>query len=281
MVYRVGEMILQKTQEIFRGKVNSVMVCRDISKGGELYYTVMEVYDRNKAKILMNLFHPAGTEEKTGFVTDFTWKDSYFCVFEYEKERLLERFFQTEINKVSECEQLGMNLITTCLACRMPYPVLYLQLKQGQIHLSKEKSVYLGLGIDLSELSEKITEKECATLCARIIFNYIEGIKPGKTISGKLLEKKLWKGGYQKFIVLYKDLQMAAQPVKKETSRDKFVQLVKKNRDKIFRVFIIICIIAVIVAAFMMVSQWIFSDIPFLRIFTNSFEQIGNQSLLQ
>ena len=264
MVYRVGEMILQKTQEIFQGKVNDVIVCQDISNGGKLYYTVLVVHDRNIAKILMKLFHSGEKTERNRFIMDFTWKESYFMVFKYEKERLLERFFHTEVSKLSECEQLGLNLITECLACKMPYPILYLQLKQRQIHISEKKSIYMGMALDLSELDESVTEKECATLCARIIHDYIEEIKPGKSISGKLLEKKLWKGSYRQLMVLYKDLQMAAKPVKKETLGSKVKKIFRKKQDIMFKVLMVICVLAGVLAVLMIVSQLIFSDIPFL-----------------
>lgn len=281
MVYRVGDMILQKTQEVFRGKVNDVIVCRDISDGDQLYYTVIIVHDREIAKQLMQFFHTNDSCGRNKFKTDFTWKESYVMVFEYVEERALDRFFSTEIFSMSECEQMGLKLITECLACEMPYPVLYLQLKQRQIHISKEKSLYLGLCIDLTELSEKITEKDCVTLCARIVLDYMEVIKSGDSISCKLLEKKLWKGGYQQFTDLYKDLRMASQPVKREGILEKSVKVLKQNRDKIFRVLMIVCMIVGIVAFTMIVSQMIFSDIPFLKLFMNPFKQIGTESLLQ
>ena len=36
MVYQVRDMVLQKTQEVFCGKVNDVIVCQDIAAGGRV-----------------------------------------------------------------------------------------------------------------------------------------------------------------------------------------------------------------------------------------------------
>lgn len=280
MVYRVGEKVLQKTQEVFRGKVNDVIVCRDISDGGNIYYTVIIVHDRKIAKQLMELFH---TEEQNGtkFIIDFTWKDSYFMVFEYVAERLLERFFTSEIFTVNECEQMGLRLAMECLAAKIPYPVLYLQLKQRQIHISSDKSIYLGYNLDLENFSGDVTERDCAVLCARIVFEYLENVKNGKSISYKLLEKKLWKGSYGNITEFYKDLKMASEPVEKERVSTKIKERLKKSQDKFFRYFTIVCIALGIVVVTMVVSQMIFSDIPLMKLFINSFEQIGTESLLQ
>lgn len=279
MIYQVGNMLLQKTQEVFRGKVNEVIVCQDIAVGDNTYYTVWIIYDRELAKKLIRMFHSGQKNPK--FVADYTWKDSYLMVFDYVRERPLERFFTSEINSLSACEQMGLNLTVECLAGGIPYPVLFLQLKQGQIHISKDRSVYLGYGIDLEEFSDKITEKDCATLCAKIVFHYIEEMNTVKATSYKLLEKKLWKGGYLRFTDFYKDLKMASQPLKKDGILARFQRVYRHNQDRIFRLVMILCVLLGILAFTMIVSQVFFSDVPFFRLFINPFKEIGTESLLQ
>ena len=280
MVYQIGEMTLKKTQDIFQGKVNDVIVCQDIANEGKVYYTVIIVHDRELAKKLMKMFHKEG-QNKNKFVADYTWKDSYVMVFDYVRERPLESFFASEISEVRECEQLGLNLTVECLASGIPYPFLFLQLKQGQIHISRDRSVYLGYSVDLEEFSEEIVEKDCATLCAKIVFSYIGELESAKATSYKLLEKKLWKSGYQRFTDFYKDLKMASQPLKKEGIIAKIKKIYKHNQDRIFRIVMVICIILGILALTMIISQVFFSDVPFFRLFINPFKQIGTESLLQ
>ena len=281
MVYQIGEMTLKKTQEVFRGKVNDVMVCQDIANDGKVYYTVIVVHDRELAKKLMKLFHGKGERSRSKFVADYTWKNLYMMVFDYVRERPLDSFFSSEIQNLRECEQMGLNLTVECLAGGTPYPFLFLQLKQGQINISKDRSIYLGYDIDLEEFSEERTEKDCATLCAKIVFSYIEEMKSAKATSYKLLEKKLWKSGYQRFTDFYKDLKMASQPLQKEGMIEKSKKMYKHNQDRIFRFVMVLCVILGIVALAMIISQVFFSDVPFFRLFINPFRQIGTESLLQ
>ena len=281
MVYQVGDMLLQKTQEIFQGKVNDVIVCRDIADRGTVYYTVWVVRDRELARKLMKLFHEKADRKRNKFVADYTWKDSYLLVFDYVRERPLQRFFASEITNLRECEQMGLNLTVECLAGGIPYPILFLQLKQGQIHISKDRGIYLGYEIDLEEFSEKIVEKDCATLCAKIVFQYIEEMKTAKATSYKLLEKKLWKGGYHRFTDFYKDLKMASQPLKKEGLIVRFQKFYRHNQDRIFRFVMVVCVLLGILTLTMIISQLFFADVPLFRLFINPFKEIGTESLLQ
>lgn len=281
MVYQIGNMILQQKQEILRGEVNDVIVCLDMAASGEVYYTVLVIHDRDLAKKLMDQYHAKTEQSNHRFVTDFTWKNSYVMVFDYVKERSLKQFFSSEISTLQECEQIAQNLTVECLAGGIPYPILYLMLKQNQIHISKDKSIYLSYNIDLAQFSEKCTEKECATLCAKIIFEYIKSISSQKATSYKLLEKRVWKSGYQRFTDLYKDLKMAAQPLKKEGIFQRIKIFMKRHEDVLFRFLLVLCVLLGIFALVMIISQIFFQDVPFLRIFFNTFKQIGTESLLQ
>ena len=288
MVYQVGKMMLQETQMVFRGKVNDVIICQDMAvSGNQVYYTVLMVHDREIAKKLMDLFHGQRGQAKSRFVADFTWKDAYLMVFDYVRERPLQQFFSSEILTLAECEEMCLNLAVECIASGVPYPILYLQLLQDQIHISKDKNVYLGYCIDLAQFSEKITERECATLCAQKIFPLLGQISTGKNgkisraTSYKLLESRSWKSGYHRFTDLYKDLKMAQVPLKKDGILTKIRRFFRHNQDRVFRLVLILAVLMGILALTMVVSQIIFGDVPFLRLFVNTFKQIGTESLLQ
>lgn len=287
MVYQVGKMILQETQEVFRGKVNDVIICQDLATDGKMYYTVLVVHDRLLAKKLMDLFHNRTGQIKNKFIADFTWKDSYLMVFDYVRERPLKQFFTSEITTLTECEQLCMNLTVECIASGVPYPILYLQLLQDQIHISKDKNVYLGYCVDLEQFSEDITERECATLCAQKIFPMLGQIstdkdgKIKKATSYKLLESRSWKSGYHRLTDLYKDLKMASAPLKKDSILTRIKRFFRHHQDLIFRLLLILCVVLGILALIMIVSQILFGDVPFLRLFVNTFKTIGTESLLQ
>ena len=106
-------------------------------------------------------------------------------------------------------------------------------------------------------------------------------MKTVKATSYKLLEKKLWKGGYLRFTDFYKDLKMASQPLKKDGMIAEFQKFYRHNQDRIFRLVMVICILLGIVALTMIVSQVFFSEVPFFRLFINPFKEIGTESLLQ
>ena len=287
MVYQVGKMILQETQEVFRGKVNYVIICQDMAVGEKVYYTVLVVHDRTLAKKLMDLFHGRRGQVKDRFVAVFTWKDTYLMVFDYVRERPLKQFFESEIATLAECERFCLNLTMECLACGVPFPILYLQLLQDQIHISKDKNAYLGYCIDLEPFSEDMTERDCATLCAQKIFPLLGQISMGKkgrvskATSYKLLENRSWKSGYHRFTDLYKDLKMAAVPLKKDGIITRIKRFFRHHQDTIFRLLLILCVVLGLLALIMIVSQLIFGDVPFLRLFVNTFKQIGTESLLQ
>ena len=281
MVYHVGNMALREVQEVFRGKVNDVIVCQDVANGGKTYYTVLAVHERGTAKRLLGLYHAGGERAKETFVADFTWKDSYLMVFDYVRERPLDAFFSSEIFTLQECELLCQNLTVECLAGGTPYPVLYLQLLQDQIHIARDKNVYLGCCIDLKQLSPGIGERECATLCAQKIFALLGGFNSGRATSYKLLAKRAQKSGYQRFTDLYKDLKMASVPPQKEGIWQKVRRFFRYQQDRIFRLLLVTCVLLGLFALIMVVSQMIFSDVPFLRLFVNTFKQIGTESLLQ
>ena len=41
MIYQINNMLLNVTQELFRGEVNDVVVCENLSASTKTFYTVM------------------------------------------------------------------------------------------------------------------------------------------------------------------------------------------------------------------------------------------------
>jgi len=281
MVYQVGKMVLQETQEVFRGKVNDVIICQDMANSGKMYYTVIVVHERNLAKKLMDIFHGKQQQQKNKFVADYTWKDSYIMIFDYVRERSLQQFFKSEVGTLAECEELCLNFTVECLACGVPFPMLYLMIMQDQINVSKDKEVYFSYCINLEEFSESVGEKECATLCAQKIFNMLSEFGAAKATSYKLLERRSWKSGYHRLVDLYKDLKMASAPLKREGIFSRIGKFYRHNKDRIFKLLLIVCVLLAVLALTMIISQLIFWDFPFIRLFFNTFKKIGKESLLQ
>ena len=74
---------------------------------------------------------------------------------------------------------------------------------------------------------------------------------------------------------------MAQVPLKKDGILTKIRRFFRHNQDRIFRLVLILAVLMGILALTMVVSQIIFGDVPFLRLFVNTFKQIGTESLLQ
>lgn len=97
--------------------------------------------------------------------------------------------------------------------------------------------------------------------------------------SCELIEKKCRSRSYSSLAELYRDIQLTALPETKPTLRQRIKGAWIRNRDTIFRVLLVLCTIALIVAAIMLISQIIFGDIPFLRLFRHCFDTIGTEHL--
>lgn len=282
MVYQTGKMILQVTQELYRGKVNDVVVCQDLSASMLTYYTLLIIKDNSVAKNFLKAYEEtAPNVSKDAIVKYFTWENNYIIVFGYEKERSVEKFFSSDIRTLSDCEQLCMRIVVECMSGGIPFPILYLQLTQDQINMRQDKSVHMGYCLNLDELDLEIEEKDCVLVAARLLFRLLDHVGNLKTASYKLLAMKNEHGEYKKFVELYRDLEAASVPVEKEGYKERGKKLLSKYKDVLFRILLVVCVIAAAVALVMLISQLIFGDIPFLRFFVNTFKQIGTESLMQ
>ncbi len=281
MVYQTGNMLLQEVQKLYQGKVNDVIVCQDLAADTQLYYTILIIKNRDIAKELLKVYEEANKRSRNTYITSFTWQEYYMMIFPYYKERQVGHFLNSDIQNLSECEQLCMNIVMECMASGIPYPILYLQLAQEQLHIQRDGSVYLGYKLDLEKLTAQKGEEDCATLCAKILFQLLESVSNSKTVSYQLLEYKNLRGGYLRFTDLYKDLRTTAVSTEKIGLFERVRAMFRRNQDQLFRILLIICVIVAIIAVIMFLSQIIFADIPFLRLFINTFRKIGTESLLQ
>lgn len=281
MIYQTEHMLLQETQELLRGEVNDVIICRDLSVDVATYYTLLIIKQSEMVKRFLRIYEAAGENARKDIITTFTWENQYIVVYTYEEERSIDRFFSSDIQKLTDCEQLCLRVAVECMSCGIPYPILYLQLAQSQLNMRHDKSVHLGYCIDLTELDETVDEKKCALTCARILFDLLEQVGGIKTSTYKLLRMKNEHGEYKRFVELYRDLEAAAVPLEKENLVERGKGVLQKYLDVLFRILLVLCIIAVICTIIMLITQAIFGDLPFMRIFFNTFKQIGTESLVQ
>lgn len=280
MIYQLNNMLLNVTQQILSNDINDVIICQDIAAVTKTFYTVIVIKDNDIAKKVLAIYdaHP---ESVSTYVTRGTYEEKYLLVYPYFEERPIRDFFKAEIIELEACEKLCKDVVIKCVTSQIPYPIMHLLIKQKCINKSKGGDIYFCYNLDLSELSMETDERVCVNSCAAMLFSLLSNLTDDSTISYTLLKKKTARAGYYKFIDLYKDIQVATEKIEKKSIFTKIKKIFNKNKHRLLRILITLCIIAVIIAVIMILSQLVFGDIPFLRLFINSFEEIGTESLNQ
>ncbi|MCR5236167.1 MAG: hypothetical protein K6E34_03055 [Lachnospiraceae bacterium] len=246
--------------------------------GREFLLVVINDHDTVRSFMETESKRVAAPEEGM-LIETFTSGQSYVLVFPYRQERPLDRFFVGEAYTLERCENICTNLLLSCISCMLPYPYLYLILEQGLINLSKDDSIYFSYSVDLTELDITKTERDCAVKCADIMLSVLETKSDVKNISFELLSKKSANNSYSRFTELYRDLRIAATPVKKRQLLVRIKSFFYRNSDRLFGILFWVSLILGIVALVLLLTHLVWGDVPFLRIFFNSFKNIGTESL--
>lgn len=278
MNYEIQGMQLNTIRVVRKGAVNDVFICRDLNSDSGSLYTLWVIKDHAMVKKLLNLFE---SEEgrNASCLNRSAWNGDFCMVFPYKTERSLRAFYAGDRFPLSRCEDICVNLILACMTEQVPYPILYLMLKQDQIHLAKDDTVFLSYQIDLSGLDTEVAERDCTVQCARILLELLQPKTRQKVISYTLLKKKVEKKSYTRFNELYKDIRVAAVPKDKRKLKSRVYGWFRNHGDSFFRIFLVLCILIVGITVITLATQMIFGEAPWMRIFTNSFRVIGTENL--
>lgn len=280
MVYESQGMQLNTIRIVRKGTANDVYICRDDSSQAGSLYTLLVVRDHDIVRQLLNLFENQGNRTDA-FLRSFSHNGDFCMVFPYKAERPMRSFYNGDKFPLSKCEAICSNLVTACMTEGVPYPVLYLMLQQEQIHLAKDDSVFFSYQIGLEDLDITVGEKECVVQCARILTELLMPKAYQKAVSYTLLKKKVEKKSYNYFMELYKDLQIASETSKKIGIRSRLNSTIEIQKDRLFRVLLIICLALILLMLVSLVAQVLFGEAPWLRIFSNHFRIIGTENLVQ
>jgi len=280
MFYQSQKMKLQSIRVVKQSKVNDILICRDLNTAAKTLYTLLVIKEHLTARKYLEAFERAGLSAQDSYIESFSDNGAFCMVFAYKQERPIQDFYTGSAYTLAECEEVCINVIMTCMTSNLPYPVLYLILRQNQFHLSKDHTVYISYQIDLEKLDVEKTERDCAVECAALLRELLRPKASQKAFSYRLLEKKITRKSYDRFTELYKDIRITAAPGKKMGILRRAVRWVKLNQDGIFHVLLVVCVILAVLAALSLISQLIFGDIPWLRILFNGFKTIGTESLI-
>lgn len=280
MLYQSQKMKLECIRTVKKNNTNDVFICRDLNTAAGNLYTLLAIKDHLISRKYLEIFEYAGLSAQDSYIDSFSDKGAFCMVFEYKQERPLKDFYMGSSYTLAECENVCIQVLMACMASNLPFPLIYLILKQEQLHMSKDYSVYFSYELDLSELDPEITERDCAVQCAAILRDMLAPKASQKAFSYRLLEKKISRKSYDRFMELYKDIRITAAPQKKSLIKQIKAWFIR-NQDVLFRILLVVCVILAIVAVVSLISQLLFGDIPWLRLFFNGFKTIGTESLVQ
>ena len=281
MIYASRDNSYTTISTVFEGKVNDCFIAGNTGSGEKGLYTLLVIKDHRTVRDFMEIYRLWRSEEASPLIEAFSFGQAFCLVFPYRMERELYRFFVGEAYTLERCESICESIILACIASYLPPALLFLILSQKKINLSKDDSVFLSFSVDMEELDRTKTEKDCATECARILLDILSTKQSEKNISYILLSKKMNNRSYSRFTEIYRDLKIASTPVKKRGIILTIKSFFYRNSDTLFGILFWICLILMIIALILLFSHLVLGDVPFLRIFFNSFKNIGTESLLQ
>ncbi|MDR1797893.1 MAG: hypothetical protein LBR44_10780 [Clostridiales Family XIII bacterium] len=273
-------MEVEKISLLLRSAANSVWACREPGESVAASYTLLAVEDRETAKTVIALFEEAFAEKhRSPFLNSFV-EDGKMCyLFPYRTERKLSEFMKGQVRAPAMREEICVGLVLACLDSPFPAPLLYLQLKQGQIGLSQDNGVYLTPAIDLAELDPRITEEDCVRLCAQILIGILRTNARKELKSFELIRRKTDHLAYQQFSEVYHDIRMTMTQKKKRLGIEAVKRFFAQYRDVLFRILLVFCIVTAAIAAIMLISYLAVGDFAFFRLFTHNLNTIGTERL--
>lgn len=284
MILDTGSMRLLVVREVLKGKANDVVICMEEGKPAGSYYTVWVMKDHTMAKaVFRDFFHknPENRGTQNAYLEYFSQGASFYFTFPYEQERPLMRFYKKEIYDLENRRRILLQMVAKCMTSGLPDTILYLILMQEQLQLGQDGEVRFQYMINFDDYPKKEVSVECVRLCAGIVYKLLGEEGKYGFAGQKLIEKKLARNIYFDMGVLYRDVRLVMDKKPNRSFMTKFSKLSQARERKIFSIVFFVCIILTCFTMFMMVSQIVWGEVPLFRIFNNSFEQIGTESLLR
>lgn len=259
---------------ITEGKVNVVSVCIDTSD--DAWHTLWEIKKHGCARKLMDL------QGESPFAQCFMEGERLCVVLDYEEPRPLGRFYQGSVYSWEERRKVYKNIIAACMDASVPYPLLYLLLKERCINIRRDSSIYFTYYVLLDDMNPDRTEKDCVRLAAGILAEMMElqGRKEERACLA-LLKKKLKRNAYHSYTELIHDINFIDGRKRLSIIWGRIPYPEQSVKDKLFRILLVITVMLLISAVVLFVSQLIFGDIPVLRAFTSTVRKIGTESLMK
>lgn len=281
MVLDSGKKQYDIVREMHHGFVNDIVVGRDLQAAGNVFKTIWMVKDRLTAKHIIEVFQLEQVEKTYEYEECFLHGEKMCFVFPYEKERSLELFYGTALeSQTCSRQQIWTQIVTACLTCGLPDSILYLILKQRQLQMGADGSIWFQYCLDLSEFNKDISLQECVVECVHLL-EQLSRQEQNRNYADELLEKKLNRKSYTEFIGLYKDIRLITEQRENSYSRKRFKDILEKNKDTLYHILCVISCCLLLIVLVMFVFHIAFGDFSFYDLTRQPIKKIGTESLLQ
>lgn len=280
MLLNTGKKEYRVIREVLRGEANDVYVCQNKKEPAAPYKTIWLVRNRRIARELMGTLGDTCEEY-------FMHNEDAGFVLPYGGERPLERFYMgTVLSGGASQVRICLELVVKCMTSKLPQPVLGLILKQNQIHIGADGTVWFGYFLDLSEYDALSGEKENVDLCAAHIAGLIGLDDGGKDVAGKshmkkLVLKKLDRGKYSEFIQLYGDVRLMLKEDGSGNKKERLKKYVMAKQDLIYKILSVLGIVLVCIVIFMLAGRVLFGEFTLWRLFSGPLNKIGTETLVR
>lgn len=281
MVLDSGKRQYDIVREMYHGTQNDVVVCRDLQAAGNSYKTVWLIKDRKTARKIIEAFELNQKAASKLYEECFLYNEQMCFVFPYEKERSIEKFYLSAIEShTCSRRQIWTQIVTACMTCGLPDTVLYLLIKQRQLQMGADGSIWFQYCLDFSEYDENVRTPECVTECAGLL-EQLSRLEKGKNYAGELFEKKIKRKSYTEFIGLYKDVRLITAEQEKKYTKKTITDEIQKRKDMLYHILFTVSLILFLIVVVMFLFHITLGDFSFYRLFRQPIEQIGTESLLQ
>lgn len=273
MEFITDKITYQCISQCICGKKMNVYICESEE---ELYYIWAvkdNVLSRNMTKIFM-------ADEYCKYINCFSMGELYCIVFPYEEERNVCKFAIPDQKESRWAKELCLQLIFLCMTCRLPWEILYILISKKKISIRNNGEVYFNYDISIVDIEHK-TEKDCATALGMYMENILEGRKCGGWSGYRLICMKNKRKAYTSLSELYQDINSGANIDDSDNTWKKILRIIDEKKPMIIRFLKMLCIAVACIAILVFISNIVFDESPFYRIFVNTFKRIGTETLLQ
>jgi hypothetical protein len=165
------------------------------------------------------------------------------------------------------------------MTAQVPYPLLYLVLKQKKLNLSEDYGISVDYCIDMSAFDENTGEEECLRECLSFILILADEKGTDNYATYQVLSKRYMRGSYTTFLELYRDIENSDLMLEKDNIFRKLKRGWFQYGQRLWLIIKLVLFVIGIVAIILFICEFLFGDVPFMRIFVNSFKVIGDRNL--